>query len=64
MREPSSVGLYPKCSMLNHSCFPNAIFVSDSGRQLIITTKPIKKGEEICVTYILPLQLYQPTYIR
>ncbi len=36
---------------VNHSCIPNSYYQSTGRRVLIISTKKIKKGEEITVNY-------------
>jgi hypothetical protein len=45
-------GVYHMGSMFNHSCCPNSAFCHDSrGRILVVTLRPIRTGEEICVDY-------------
>jgi len=52
---PGSIGsgLYPKISMLNHSCLFNAsIEFPETNRALVLATKNIEPGEEIFITYV------------
>jgi len=46
--------LCPTIAMANHSCRPNAEFVSrpDLGKQLLVTMYVIEAGEEICINYM------------
>lgn len=37
-------------SVLNHSCDPNAVIVLDAGRIKIVVLRPIRSGEQICIT--------------
>jgi len=48
-----SVGIYILSAMFNHSCDPNCGVDDGTASNLIITAqRPIKKGEEMCITYI------------
>jgi hypothetical protein len=49
-----SIGLFPKIARINHSCRPNASYYwSDKvNKRIVYTTRRIKKGEEIFVSYI------------
>lgn len=50
------LGLFPLCSIFNHSCYPNCLYVNE-GKQLVFRcTRAIKKGEELSVNYV---SLYQ-----
>ena len=56
---PTSIGnaLFLNHSCLNHSCKPNAEVVggladTNDTRIRIVASKSIKKGEEICISYI------------
>ncbi|KAI8896649.1 hypothetical protein BC833DRAFT_553544 [Globomyces pollinis-pini] len=50
--QPIGVGMFPLVAMLNHSCSPNAVFVTGKdGTMIVQSTKLIKEGEEICVSY-------------
>jgi len=44
----------PTIAMANHSCKPNAEFVTraDLGKQLLVTMYIIEAGEEICINYM------------
>jgi len=46
-------GLYPKLAAVNHSCEPNAVgvFCGDANL-LLLASRTIRKGEEICIDYI------------
>jgi len=39
-------------TMMNHSCLPNVIFGEKDNQMCFITVRDIKKGEEICGSYI------------
>jgi len=47
-----AVGLYPMSARTNHSCRPNCIRVGTPGGMYTISTQPVKKGDEITVSYI------------
>lgn len=49
--EPFGAGLFPLCSSFNHSCFPNAVWRPLDGAMVVISTRSIPVGEEICVSY-------------
>lgn len=50
-------GLCPISSIFNHSCEPNCTFVGNPfGILTVRTLRPIKKGEELCFSYV---DLYQ-----
>ncbi|KAJ8098347.1 hypothetical protein POJ06DRAFT_149856 [Lipomyces tetrasporus] len=38
-------------SLINHSCDPNAVIVFDKNMLMVRAVRPIKKGEEIYITY-------------
>jgi len=48
---------------VNHSCAPNAVFISSFGKWLIKTLRPLRAGEEITISY-LGWELLQPTNFR
>ncbi|KAF0974048.1 hypothetical protein FDP41_006658 [Naegleria fowleri] len=64
-------GLFPMVSMFDHSCSPNCSFqtfddlksnMSYSGNVIYVqTVKKVKKGEELCISYI---DIMNPTSIR
>ncbi|KAK9376597.1 uncharacterized protein V1513DRAFT_474277 [Lipomyces chichibuensis] len=41
----------PVISLINHSCDPNAVLVFNKNVLLVRVVRPIKKGEEILITY-------------
>ncbi|KAL9702893.1 hypothetical protein quinque_006411 [Culex quinquefasciatus] len=43
--------LCPVASLFNHSCDPNAIATIHSGQVRIIVLRPIRSGQQICVSY-------------
>jgi len=46
-------GFFPKISMLNHTCMPNAeIAFLENNSAVITTTRRVKQGEEILITYV------------
>ena len=51
-------GVFIKSARFNHSCSPNSEVseYSHSGEQQIRATSKIKKGEEICINYILVMK--------
>ncbi|KAF3765214.1 hypothetical protein M406DRAFT_331523 [Cryphonectria parasitica EP155] len=55
----SKVALYPKASLINHSCQPNVLNGDASGTRKIIAMRDIFPGEEISTTYI-PLLMDTP----
>lgn len=46
-----AAGYFPTAAFLNHSCSPNAIAFSMPGKQWVQAVAPIKKGEEITISY-------------
>jgi len=44
-------GLWLKESLFNHSCCPNCDWMHVGKHMFIKTTRPIKKGEELCIAY-------------
>lgn len=51
---PESTALYPALSVMNHSCCPNVEIRFDDANNVAFTvaTRDIKKGEEICHSYV------------
>lgn len=46
-------GIYPSASLFNHSCRPNAwAFFSEKAFIRIVALSNIKKGDEICISYL------------
>ena len=44
--------LDPRISLINHSCEPNAVVVFDGPKLAVRSLNPIKKGEEVLISYI------------
>lgn len=57
---PQSMVLYTASSLFNHSCCPN-LLIHNFSDQVCITSRPIKKGEQLFVSY---LNSDKPTSIR
>lgn len=47
-----SVSIYLHCSLINHSCAPNAVFIRDQKEGKLYALRNIKAGEEITVSYV------------
>lgn len=46
-------GIYPSASLFNHSCRPNAwAYFCEKTLLRIVTLKSIKKGDEVCISYL------------
>ena len=45
-------GLFPLCSILNHSCYPNCIYVSEGRRLCMRVIRAVQEGEELTVNYV------------
>ena len=47
-------GLYPLLTLANHNCDPNASidFLQESNQGSMIALRDIRKGDEICITYV------------
>ena len=56
-------GIFPRGSILNHSCDPNCILIYEGSpvRQIIKTIKPVLEGDELFHSYT---DLCQPTSVR
>lgn len=50
-------------SHANHSCAPNALFVSTAGKWCLKALRPIRIGEEVCISYLSEELLY-PAEVR
>lgn len=49
---PTKLSKVPGCvSLLNHSCYPNVYILDDVMRSIAITIRPVKKGEQLYITY-------------
>lgn len=45
--EPALYSYYPMMEYFPHSCYANAMRFTESGRTILITTRPIKRGEQV-----------------
>jgi hypothetical protein len=45
-------GIFLVCSRLNHSCIANSVRMSQKDSMSIVTVRPIKKGEQLTISYI------------
>jgi SET and MYND domain-containing protein 4 len=48
---PFGNGSFPFCSLVNHSCAPNAAKVFENGKFVLVVQRPIDKGEQIFDNY-------------
>jgi tetratricopeptide (TPR) repeat protein len=56
------VGMFPLVALINHSCRPNAAYLTDKTGALVVrAVKPIMKGQEVCVSYV---DLFAPKWER
>lgn len=55
--ETQNSGVWIRASYINHSCIPNTARIFHGDMMMLHTTRPIKKGEEIIVSY-LPFDRY------
>lgn len=46
-----SLGIFPQFSYFKHSCTPNAMYYLTGNKLVVVSLAPIKKGEEIFVSY-------------
>ncbi|GAB5366629.1 hypothetical protein AAMO2058_001159900 [Amorphochlora amoebiformis] len=54
-RHYEGIGLYPRISIMNHSCKPNSLITfPDSANAFAFTTRNVSKDEELCISYIGP----------
>ena len=56
--DPLGIAVDPLAAKANHSCDPNAFIVWDGVELHFRSLKPIKKGEEVFISYIDPTQPY------
>ena len=47
------MGIFPHLCLLSHSCDPNIEIFNVQDKALLKAKRPIKKGEEICTSYVL-----------
>ncbi|KAF2447878.1 SET domain-containing protein [Karstenula rhodostoma CBS 690.94] len=57
------LAVFPETSRLNHACAPNAQYYLDATllTHFVHITRPVRKGEEITISYTSPLD---PTHVR
>jgi len=62
-KDSKEIGVFPTIARLNHSCLPNAHYAWNEKLSMgtVHVTKQIKKGDEICISYI---DLYNDFNIR
>lgn len=46
-----SLGVFPQFSHIKHSCTPNSMYYLTTNKLVVVALTPIKKGEEIFVSY-------------
>ncbi|XP_048494161.1 histone-lysine N-methyltransferase ASHR1 [Beta vulgaris subsp. vulgaris] len=49
---PLGTGLYPVISVINHSCFPNAVLMFEGRTAVVRAVQCIPKGTEVLISYI------------
>lgn len=49
---PLGTGLYPVVSLINHSCFPNAVLIFEGKLAVIRAVQRIPKNTEVLISYI------------
>ncbi|KAK9460860.1 uncharacterized protein V1516DRAFT_664023 [Lipomyces oligophaga] len=54
--------IFPSASYFNHSCSPNIVKLRKGRQMHFRTTRPIKPGEELCISYGMILE--QPIEVR
>ncbi|KAF2720154.1 hypothetical protein K431DRAFT_95811 [Polychaeton citri CBS 116435] len=59
-----SCGLWPKVSMANHSCYPNAVWSWIGDMIVVRATTQIKEGEEIFLSYVPSNMSYEKRKVR
>lgn len=62
------VAIYPKVALINHSCQPNVLNADNGGTRVIVATRDIQEGEEVCssrqqLSLILHLVSQQLTHL-
>lgn len=51
LNQVQSLGVFPQFSYFKHSCTPNAMYYLTGQKLVMVSLTPIKKGEEILVSY-------------
>lgn len=51
------MGIWPRWSIMNHSCAPNTISYTHEGQLITVATRPVSKGAELTTNYIGDLLL-------
>jgi len=59
--ESASVGIFPRVSLINHACAPNAVLSMHRGE--VLACRDIAEGEEITISYTCE-RVYAPTELR
>ena len=49
--ESMGFGLFPLCSIFNHSCLPNCTYTNEGPQLVFRLLRPVREGEELCVNY-------------
>jgi SET and MYND domain-containing protein len=49
--ESMGFGLFPLCSIFNHSCLPNCTYTNEGPQLVFRLLRSVREGEELCVNY-------------
>ncbi|KAH9299492.1 hypothetical protein KI387_031174, partial [Taxus chinensis] len=49
---PTGTGLYPVISIINHSCFPNAVLLFEGKNAFVRAVETIREGSELTLSYV------------
>ncbi len=60
----SPAGLWPEVALINHSCAPNSLSVLVGEAMIIRTTRNLRKGEEVTLSYLPGLGAMVPAEER
>ena len=60
----SGTGLYPKASIFNHNCVPNAVYYTIDNVLVIHSSRQINAGEEVCFSYMQSSNLADSALFR
>ncbi|XP_057816340.1 histone-lysine N-methyltransferase ASHR1 isoform X1 [Cryptomeria japonica] len=58
---PKGTGLYPIISIINHSCFPNAVLLFEGKNGFVRAVETIEEGSELTLSYV---EIAANTYSR